>query len=130
MGSNKTLSQTCVKINNTFFDIVEKSFKIKKGYGSVDNVPTVGEGGKIIRNVVEKIEDKIATGSFQIVNTVDNQNKIDSLMQNRHALTIEGIDPNGSYKPVTNASIVNDPEWQGGGEGIDIEFAGDAVEKA
>lgn len=31
MANKNILSQTCVKINNTYFDIVEGSFKLKKG---------------------------------------------------------------------------------------------------
>lgn len=123
----KVLSQTCIKINNTFFDIVEKSFKVKKGYGTKENVPTIGENGKIIRNVVVNTGEKIATGSFQILNTQENQDKIDQFMDS-DSLTIEAIDVNGQYKPITNASIMNDPEWAGSGDGVDIEFAGDAME--
>ena len=52
MAKTNILSQTCVKINNTYFDIVEGSFKLKKGYGSKESVKTIGEGGKIKRNVV------------------------------------------------------------------------------
>lgn len=123
----KVLSQTCIKINNTFFDIVEKSFKVKKGYGTKENVPTIGEGGRMIRNVIFNTADRIATGSFQILNTQENQDKIDQFM-NSETLTIEAIDVNGQYKPITNASIMNDPEWVGSGDGVDIEFAGDAME--
>lgn len=123
----KVLSQTCIKINNTFFDIVEKSFKVKKGYGTKENVPTIGEGGKMIRNVIFNTADRIATGSFQILNTQENQDKIDQFMSSE-TLTIEAIDVNGQYKPITNASIMNDPEWVGSGDGVDIEFAGDAME--
>ncbi len=123
----KVLSQTCIKINNTFFDIVEKSFKVKKGYGTKENVPTIGEGGKIVRNVVVNTGEKVTTGSFQILNTQENQDKIDALMDS-DALTIEAIDVNGNYKPITNASIMNDPEWAGSGDGVDIEFSGDAME--
>lgn len=123
----KVLTQTCIKINNTFFDIVEKSFKVKKGYGTKENVPTIGEGGRMVRNVIFNTADRIATGSFQILNTQENQNKIDQFM-NSETLTIEAIDVNGQYKPITNASIMNDPEWVGSGDGVDIEFAGDAME--
>lgn len=125
--AGKVLSQTCIKINNTFFDIVEKSFKVKKGYGTKENVATIGEGGKIIRNVVTNTGEKFATGSFQILNTQENQDKLDALMDS-DTLTIEAIDVNGNYKPITNASIMNDPEWTGSGDGVDIEFAGDAME--
>lgn len=121
------LSQTCVKINNTYFDIVEKSFKLKKGYGTKEIVVTIGENGKIIKNVVQNTSDKYATGSFQILNTQENQDKINAFMDSNN-LTIEGLDIHGQYKPVTNASITNDPEWVGSGDGIDIEFAGDATE--
>jgi len=130
MGNENTLSKTTVKINNIFFSIVQNSFKTTKGYGSVESVPTIGEGGKIIRNIVEKIEDKFSKGSFEIINNQKNQDAVDTLMAvgTRHALTIEGIDPNGAYKPITNASIVNDPEWVGGGDSVTIEFEGDAME--
>lgn len=127
MSSGKVLSQTCVKINNTYFDITENSFKLKKGYGTKENVATIGAGGKITRNVVPQIGERFSTGSFQILNTQENQDKIDELMDS-DTLTIEGIDVNGNYKPVTNASIMNDPEWVGSGDGVDIEFAGDPVE--
>lgn len=127
MSSGKVLSQTCVKINNTYFDITENSFKLKKGYGTKENVATIGANGKIKRNVVPQIGERFATGSFQILNTQENQDKIDELMDS-DTLTIEGIDVNGNYKPVTNASIMNDPEWVGSGDGVDIEFAGDPVE--
>ena len=125
--AGKVLSQTCIKINNTFFDIVEKSFKVKKGYGTKENVVTIGEGGKIVRNVVTNTGEKIATGSFQILNTQENQTKLDALMDS-DGLTIEALDINGNYKPITNASIMNDPEWTGSGDGVDIEFDGDAME--
>lgn len=128
MGNENTLSKTTVKINNIFFSIVQNSFKTTKGYGSVESVPTIGESGKITRNVVEKIEDKFSKGSFEIINNIKNQEAIDTLMETRHALTIEGIDPNGAYKPITNASIVNDPEWVGGGDSVTIEFEGDPME--
>lgn len=129
MGNKNILSQTCVKINNTYFDIVEGSFKIKKGYGSKDSVKTIGEGGKIVRNLVHKTEDKVATGTFSIVNTQENQDKIDALMLNDN-LTIEGIDVNGNYDPVTNASIMNDPEWAGSSDGVEIQFEGDSTVSA
>lgn len=125
--AGKVLSQTCIKINNTFFDIVEKSFKVKKGYGTKENVATIGEAGRIIRNIVINTGEKFATGSFQILNTQENQDKLDALMDS-DTLTIEAIDVNGNYKPITNASIMNDPEWTGSGDGVDIEFAGDAME--
>lgn len=125
--AGKVLSQTCIKINNTFFDIVEKSFKVKKGYGTKENVVTIGEGGKVVRNVVTNTGEKIATGSFQILNTQENQTKLDALMGS-DGLTIEALDKNGNYKPITKASIMNDPEWTGSGDGVDIEFAGDAME--
>jgi hypothetical protein len=38
MANTNILSQTCVKINNTYFDITEGSFKIKKGYGSKEKL--------------------------------------------------------------------------------------------
>jgi hypothetical protein len=126
MGNKNILSQTCVKINNTYFDIVEGSWKIKKGYGSKESVKTIGEAGKIVRNIVHKTEDKVASGSFSILNTIDNQNKIDALMTN-DSLTIEGIDVNGSYDPVTNASIINDPDWAGSADGVEIQFEGDST---
>jgi hypothetical protein len=129
MGNKNILSQTCVKINNTYFDIVEGSFKIKKGYGSKDSVKTIGEGGKIVRNLVHKTEDKVATGTFSIVNTQENQDKIDALILNDN-LTIEGIDVNGNYDPVTNASIMNDPEWAGSSDGVEIQFEGDSTVRA
>jgi len=122
----KVLSQTCVKINNTFFDIVEKSFKLKKGYGTKENVVTIGEGGRVKRNVVKNTGDMVATGSFQILNTQENQDKIDALMES-DTLTIEGIDKNGQYKPIVNASIMNDPEWVGSSDGVEIQFEGDST---
>lgn len=126
MARKNILSQTCVKINNTYFDITEGSFKLKKGYGSKESVKTIGEAGKIIRNVVHKTEDQVATGSFSIVNTQENQDKIDALMKS-DALTIEGIDVNGNYDPVVNASIINDPEWVGSSDGVEIQFEGDKL---
>ena len=126
MANTNILSQTCVKIKNTYFDITEGSFKIKKGYGSKESVKTIGEAGKIVRNIVHKTEDKVATGSFSIVNTQENQDKIDALMDN-DSLTIEGIDVNGAYTPVTNASIINDPEWVGSSDGVEIQFEGDST---
>ena len=129
MAKTNILSQTCVKINNTYFDIVEGSFKLKTGYGSKESVKTIGEGGKIKRNVVHKTEDKVATGSFSIVNTQENQEKIDAFMEN-DALTIEGIDVNGNYEPIINASIMNDPEWVGSTDGVEIQFEGDSTVNA
>lgn len=129
MGNTNILSQTCVKINNTYFDIVEGSWKLKKGYGSKESVKTIGEGGKIVRNIVHKTEDKVASGSFSIVNTQANQDKIDALMNN-DTLTIEGIDVNGNYDPVTNASIINDPDWTGSADGVEIQFEGDSTVSA
>ena len=81
MSSGKVLSQTCVKINNTYFDITENSFKLKKGYGTKENVATIGAGGKITRNVVPQIGERFATGSFQILNTQENQDKIEELIK-------------------------------------------------
>lgn len=124
----KVLSQTCIKINNTFFDIVENSFKIKKGYGTKEIVATIGQNARIKKNVINNLGEKYSVGSFQILNTQENQDKIDALMTDEH-LTIEAYDPNGTYKPVTNAMITNDPEWAGSSDGIDIEFAGDAMEE-
>lgn len=124
----KILSKTCIKINNSFFDIVEDSFKVKKGYGSKEIISTIGENGRIKRYTLDKVGEKYATGSFQILNTQENQDKIDALMTS-DTLTIEAIDKNGSYKPITNACITNDPEWVGSGDGVDIEFAGDAMEE-
>lgn len=129
MANQTILSQTCVKINNTYFDIVEGSWKLKKGYGSKESVKTIGEAGKIVRNVVHKTEDKVATGSFSIVNTAQNQEKIDALME-KNTLTIEGIDVNGNYEPVVNASIINDPEWIGSSDGVEIQFEGDSTVRA
>lgn len=43
------------------------------------------------------------------------------------SLTIEGIDVNGNYDPVTNASIINDPEWVGSADGVEIQFEGDST---
>ncbi len=129
MGNQNILSQTCVKINNTYFDIVEGSWKLKKGYGSKESIKTIGEAGKIVRNIVYKTEDRVASGSFSIVNTEENQSKIDALMDNDN-LTIEGIDVNGNYEPVTNASIVNDPEWTGSSDGVEIQFEGDSTVRA
>lgn len=129
MANQTILSQTCVKINNTYFDIVEGSWKMKKGYGSKESVKTIGEAGKIVRNIVHKTEDKVATGSFSIVNTAQNQAKIDALMEN-NKLTIEGIDVNGNYEPVINASIINDPEWIGSSDGVEIQFEGDSTVRA
>ena len=102
---------------------------MKKGYGSKESVKTIGEGGKIKRNVVHKTEDKVATGSFSIVNTQENQEKIDAFMEN-DALTIEGIDVNGNYEPIINASIMNDPEWVGSTDGVEIQFEGDSTVNA
>lgn len=129
MANQTILSQTCVKINNTYFDIVEGSWKLKKGYGSKESVKTIGEAGKIVRNIVHKTEDKVATGSFSIVNTAQNQAKIDALME-KNTLTIEGIDVNGNYEPVINASIINDPEWIGSSDGVEIQFEGDSTVRA
>ena len=129
MATKNVLSQTCVKINNTIFDIVEGSFSLKKGYGSKESVKTIGEGGSITRNIVVKTEDKVASGKFSIVNTAENQSKIDALMDS-NALTIEGIDVNGNYDPVTNASIINDPDWVGSGDGVEINFEGDRTVSA
>lgn len=124
----KILSKTCIKINNSFFDIVEDSFKVKKGYGSKEIISTIGENGRIKRYTLDKVGEKYAVGSFQILNTQENQDKIDAFMES-DTLTIEAIDKNGSYKPITNACITNDPEWVGSGDGVDIEFAGDAMEE-
>lgn len=123
----KVLSQTCIKINNTFFDIVENSFKLKKGYGTKENVPTIGEGGTIKKNIVTNIGEKFSSVTFQILNTQENQDKINELID-RDDLTVEAIDVNGNYKPITNASIMNDPEWVGSGDGVDIEISGDPME--
>lgn len=126
MTQRNVLSQTCVKINNTYFDIEEGSFKIKKGYGTKESVKTYGEGGEVVRNVVVKTEDRVATGSFNIINTQENQDKIDALMKNNN-LTIEGIDKNGNYDPIVNASIMNDPEWVSSSDGVEIQFEGDST---
>jgi len=127
--SKKCLTQTTIKINNTYFDIVEKSFKVKKGYGTKENTNTIGEGNKINRYVTTNISSKVASGSFSIMNTLDNQALIDGFMD-ADDLTIEAIDVNGAYKPITNASIMNDPEWGSGADGVEIEFSGDALESA
>lgn len=123
----KVLSQTCIKINNTFFDIVENSFKVKKGYGTKENIATIGEGGRVKKNIVNNIGERFSYITFQILNTQENQDKLDGFMD-KDDLTIEAIDVNGNYKPVTNASIMNDPEWVGSGDGVDIEISGDAME--
>ena len=124
----KVLSQTCIKMDNFFFDIVDGSFKVKKGYGTKEILPTIGQNAKIVKNVIRNIGEKYAVGSFQILNTQENQDKIDELMDKEN-ITIEALDPNGTYKPITNAMITNDPDWAGSSDGVDIEFAGDAMEE-
>ncbi len=123
--ANQVLTQTTVKINNQFFDIVENSFKLKKGHGETEIITTIGEGGKVKNNIVEKPATQRAEGSFQLLNTIDNQNSMDSYIPLKGQITIEGIDVNGTYAPVANASIVNDPEWVASGDGVEVLFIGD-----
>ena len=123
--SEQILSQTAVKINNQFFDIVEGSFKIKKGHGETEIITTIGEGGRVVNNIVEKPSTKRAEGSFMILNNINNQDSIDALIPLKGKLTVEGIDVNGTYSPVANASIINDPEWVASGDGVEIMFVGD-----
>jgi len=131
MAGSQILNNNWVKVNNITFDLLEGSWKIKKGYGEKEFTPSIGEGGKINANYVEKSSTKFSAGEFQIYNTPDNQTKFDTVMQqmksNNGFGTISAYSTGFAYPPIVKAIITNDPEWTGGTGGITISFAGEAV---